>query len=351
MVEQSRAVHAQRAATIRDVAKRAGVSVGTVSNLLSGRKHVVTETRRRIEAAIRDLGYVPNSGARVMQGARSHSVALLVPDSTNPFFADVVRGIEDVAFDEQHVVIVCNTEGDPAREAHYARALAEMRVRGVIAVASATGDAVLSRLSEAGAEVVRLGRADQSQIPSVGVDDETGGWLAGSHLVSLGHTRLCFIGGPGAEPQIEGRLAGFRRAIAGHVGVSLERADVPGSSTSARLEGARQIIARLALPAGVFCANDQIAAAVESVAIQAGLSIPEDLAVVGYDDTEVAKVAAIPLTTIRQPSFEIGREAGRLAMGGRRQGGFHIQFTPELVQRESTVGSARIVPESGDPVS
>ncbi|MBO9627075.1 MAG: LacI family DNA-binding transcriptional regulator, partial [Microbacterium sp.] len=135
-----------RRATIREVARLAEVSLGTISNYLNNNKPIAPETRDRIESAIDQLGFIPNAGVRVMRGGRSHAIAFLIPDSGNPFLVEVARGIEDVAIGARHVVVTCNTDGDREREDHYARVLSEMRVVGAVAMAMSAGETALRRL-------------------------------------------------------------------------------------------------------------------------------------------------------------------------------------------------------------
>lgn len=327
----------RRFVTVRDVAKRAGVSIGTVSNYLSGTKAVSAATRERLDAVTQELGFVQNTAARVMRGGRSDTVALLVHDSSNPFFVDVARGIEDVAFESQHVVVVCNTDGDPEREEFYGRVLGEMRVRGVVAVASTSDAAVLQTLQSAGVGVVRLGEPGGDLLSSVDVDDERGGWLAGRHLVERGLSRVALVGGSGAEPQIERRFQGLRRAFdeAGVSTTDTERYLLADHGAQSCLRLAEEVVTRG--HQAVFCATDQIAIAVETAALRTGLSVPGHLAIVGYDDTEAAQVAMVPITTIRQPRYEMGRTAAemvfRRAAGGEVE---HVRYEPELIARAST---------------
>lgn len=336
--------------TIRDVARYAQVSVGTVSNYLNNRKPIGESTRARIEDAISRLDFVPNSAVRIVLGGRAPVIAFLIPDGANPFFTEVARGIEDIAVTRGQVVVSCNTEGDPAREQHYARALSEMRVHAAVAVASSTSSETLSVLRGTGARVVTLGDVhDSADISSVTLDDERGGYLAMEHLLSLGHRSVAFFGGSGGAPQIADRVAGCFRALhdAGVARSALRRFDSPSSRPSDRLAVAEQILNAAPTIRGVVCANDLLALAVETVALRRGLSVPVDIAIVGFDDIEGALNAPVPLTTIHQPQYELGKTAALLTSTDRAIE--HIVFDPRLVIRASTrLIEATASPGKGD---
>ena len=330
-------------ATVREVARLAGVSVGTVSNFLNKTKSIASETEGRIEAAIEQLGYIPNAGVRVMLGGRSHALAFLIPDSGNPFLAEVARGIEDVAISAGLVVVVCNTDGSTQREAHYARVLSEMRVAGAIAMAVSAGENALRRLESSGARVVVLGEQVGSGFAAIDLENAYGGYIAMRHLLDLGHTNVLFIGGPGAGPQLDDRYRGARRACTER-GLSAEmpiQINADGNTTQARSTVAAEALRRYPEMTAALCANDLIALALRSVAVDAGLRIPEDLAIVGYDDIEQADSSPVPLTTVRLPQYELGVAAAKLVVALADDSGSPPappRFTPELVVRASTQG-------------
>ncbi|GAB3598507.1 LacI family DNA-binding transcriptional regulator [Microbacterium tumbae] len=326
-----------RRSTVREVADHAHVSVGTISNYLNDRKPIAEPTRARIEAAIAELNFVPNTAVRVMRGARSRVIALLVPDSGNPYFAEMLRGIEDVAVRHGHVVVTCNTDGDPDREEHYAQALAELRVRATIVVPSATSEAQLAFLQDWGSKIVGLGLGDAATGHSaVVVDDHEGGRLAMSHLLDRGHRDIAYFGGPAADPQIEGRLAGCLDAMSSF-GLDLgglRRFDAASNLPADRSAAARTILGAHSRPTAVVCANDVLALALQFEALRAGLRVPADVAMVGYDDIEGASTAPVQLTTVRQPGYELGMRAAELAMEPVNSVEI-VRYTPELVVRES----------------
>lgn len=331
-----------RRATIREVARLAEVSLGTISNYLNDNKPIAPETRDRIEAAIDQLGFIPNAGVRVMRGGRSHAIAFLIPDSGNPFLVEVSRGIEDVAIGARHVVVTCNTDGDPEREDHYARVLSEMRVVGAVVMAMSAGESALRRLEASGAPVVVLGGGSHGfGFPGIDVENTHGGYLAMKHLLSLGHRDIVFVGGPGAEPQIDDRHLGCLRAF-DEFGIDrarLRRINAEGNTTLARREVAERIVDDMPEVTAGFCANDLIALTVQSVLLQRGIAVPEQFSLVGYDDIGGAELAPVPLTTIRQPQYELGRAAAELVLAlaaGDSAAARTRSFEPELVIRSST---------------
>lgn len=331
-----------RRATIREVARLAEVSLGTVSNYLNDNKPIAPETRERIESAIEQLGFIPNAGVRVMRGGRSHAIAFLIPDSGNPFLVEVSRGIEDVAIGARHVVVTCNTDGDPDREEHYARVLSEMRVVGAVVMAMSAGETALRRLEASGAPVVLLGGGSHGfGFPGIDVENTHGGYLAMRHLLSLGHRDIVFVGGPGAEPQIDDRYLGCLRAY-DEYGIDrarLRRVTAEGNSTTARREVAERIADGVSEVTAAFCANDLIALTLQSVLLQRGISVPGRFSVIGYDDIDGAAMAPVPLTTVHQPQYELGRAAAELVLAlaaGESAAGRTRSFEPELVVRSST---------------
>jgi LacI family transcriptional regulator len=332
--------------SIKDVAARAGVSLGTVSNVLNRPAAVRAATRARVEAAIAELGFVPNASARQLAAGRSLTIAYLVHDATNPFFTDVARGIEEVAKAEGLALFICNSDQDVDREDQYLEQLTELRARGVLITAMDYANPRLQRLREAGVPVVLVDRApdDSGEWCTVGVDDVAGGGLAISHLVEAGHTRLAFVGGPADIPQVRDRQVGAARATAA---AGLPEDALTWIRTTAltiaegRRAGERLLgLPRRTRPTGIFCANDLLALGLLQHLTQHGVSVPHDVAIVGYDDIEFAAAAAVPLTSVSQPRHLLGQTAARLladeADPSTTHEHQHVVFPPELIARAST---------------
>jgi LacI family transcriptional regulator len=328
---------------MKDVAAVAGVSIGTVSNVLN-RPHLVSEaTRLRVQAAILELGFVRNETARQLRAGSSRTIAYVVLDAANPFFNDVARGVEEVARDEGMVVYLCNSNQDGLREREYLERLREQRVQGVlITPIDPNGERLAEMAGNGGVPVVLVDcHAQDDTRCSVAVDDVLGGQLAIEHLVETGHERIAFIGGPMTVQQVRDRYQGARDALA-----KAGAADLLVFDTEALVvaEGRRAGERLLAMPperrpTAAFCANDLLALGLLQAMTRFGLSVPGDLAVVGYDDIEFAEAAAVPLTSVRQPRELLGRTAARLLLE-EASGEFHthqqVRFRPELVVRAST---------------
>lgn len=334
-----------RSPTIKDVAARAGVSLGTVSNFINGTKTVAAGTARRIEAAIDELEFVPNRAVRSLRGERTDVIGFVVPDATNPFFTELARHVEDVASSHGCVVVFCDTAGDDDREQMYLRRLAEMRVRGVVLTSVDHRTANLASLHAVKAPIVLLGDDKPGlNMSSLSFDYRRGGLLAMSHLLSSGRRDIVFAGGPGGGRLVEARYLGAQDAMRDHAdgaAVGLRRFDATGRSVRERAALADRILNADGRPDGIICGNDMIALAILNALLRAGVRVPADIAIVGHDDIEAAQQAVIPLTTVRQPIRELGRLAAELLIKASQDPGepTHVMFDPELVVRETTVAS------------
>jgi LacI family transcriptional regulator len=332
---------------IRDVAAAAGVSVGTVSNVLNRPDLVAPETTVRVQEVIRQLGFVRNESARQLRVGRSRTLGLVVLDITNPFFTDVARGVEDAASDAGLAVILCNTDDRREKEDRYLQLLAEQRVQGILIVPVDDEARRVRHLRRQGIPVVLLDhRSAVRNQCSVSVDDLAGGRLAASHLLEQGHTRIAFVCDHLGLAQVADRHTGAQKAIADS-GVRGELMLIEGASLN--VAGGRYAGTRLAemsprrRPTAVICVNDLLAIGLQQECIARHLSIPHDIAIVGYDDIDFAASAAVPLTSLRQPRHELGYMAAQLLleessdMAAHRHR--HVVFAPELVVRESTVAT------------
>lgn len=332
--------------TIRDVAARAGVSVGTVSNVLNARANVAAGAVARVRAAISELGYVRNDAARQLRAGRSRGIGLIVLDVGNPFFAAVARGAESRAAEDGLVVLLGSSEQAPGREESYLDLFREQRVNGVLVSPASEDLSALERLAASGIPVALVDReAPGSGLASVAVDDEEGGHLAAAHLLSLGRRKLAYVGGPLATRQVADRLAGARRAVAEVPGAGLEVIECAGMTVLHGRAAGEQLRDRPARerPDAVFAANDLLAVGVlQALSMLADVRVPEDIALVGYDDIDFAAAAVVPLTSVRQPAELIGWTAVDLvlreAAGTLEPADATVRFRPELVVRASTTG-------------
>ncbi|WP_412162755.1 LacI family DNA-binding transcriptional regulator [Curtobacterium flaccumfaciens] len=335
------------AVSVREVAALAGVSLGTVSNVLNRPDKVAPGTVERVQSAIATLGFVRNDSARQLRAGRSSTVGLIVLDGGNPFFTDVARGAEDAAMDNGLAVLIGNSDESTDRERTYVDLFEERRVAGLLISPAGDDLSRLARLRDQGTAVVLVDRrADDEHFASVSVDDIAGGRIAVEHLAAIGRTHIAFVGGPFGIRQVTDRHTGAL-AAAQAAGIRLEA--LPTTSLSV-LEGRRigeAIQARPAAerPDAVFAANDLLAVGLEQAFIMRGtIAVPEQIAIVGYDDIAFAESAVVPLTSVRQPAQDLGRRAIELLTKQVEQGQDidleHVEFTPELVVRQSSVADA-----------
>lgn len=328
--------------TIRNVAAHAGVSIGTISNYLNGTKTVSPATGARIDAAIESTGFVFNRAVRTLRGNRTRTLGLLVPDAGNPHFTEIARGVEDVARSRGYVLVYCDTAGESDREAAYLLNLAEMRAGGVILSSTQVQLPDLSSLQRLGTPIVILGDENTPRITSTVVTDaRRSGDLAMGHLLSLGHRDVLFAGGPGGNEVLDARFAGAHDALerAGLPHSVLRRVDAVGRTVIERSALGELVIAMSPRPTAVLAGNDLVAIAMMNRLIRAGWRMPGDLSIVGFDDINDAQLAAVPLTTVRQPAYAIGQAAARLLFHQIDEPGDQPRstaFAAELVVREST---------------
>lgn len=329
-------------ASIRDVAAAAGVSLGTVSNVLNGRGRVAPATAARVRAAIDQIGFVRNDAARQLRSGSSRTVGLIVLEAGNPFFADVARGAEQRAREAGMFVLLANSDDSVERELGATALFEEQRVAGVIVSPAGADLAHLLRLVERGTQVVLLERATDTDLPSVTVDNIAGGRIAAEHLLSLGHRRITFVGGPTSLLQVSDRQAGAREAVAvadGHG--QLEVCTTTALTVEEGRHAAAVVLASAPSrrPTAVLAANDLLAIGLLQGFLAAGTRVPDDIAIVGYDDIDFAASTEVPLTSVRQPSRLIGATAVDLLLQRLDDPLMAIarrRFQPELVVRAST---------------
>ena len=332
--------------SIKQVAAAAGVSVGTVSNVLNKPDLVAESTRLRVHAVIAELGFVRNESARQLRAGSSRAVGLLVIDAANPFFADVARGVEDTVQEGGGVVLLGNSAGDGERERRYLELFEEQRVRGVLIAPTGTDAPSVQSLTRRGIPVVLVDRfREDGAFSSVSVDDVAGGRLAVEHLVERGHRRIAFVGGPSSLRQVSDRREGAEQVIGRTKRSSLHVVPTDAMTTTAGREAADELLSLDARkrPTAVFAANDLLAIGLLAGLLGHGVRVPEDVALVGYDDIEFAAAAAVPLSSVRQPRVELGRRAAELLFEqlkardeGRPVHVEQVRFDCELVVRRSS---------------
>jgi LacI family transcriptional regulator len=331
--------------SIKDVARQADVSLGTVSNVINRPHSVGAGTRARVLAAIDDLGYVRSESARQLRAGQSRVIGLLVLDMGNPFFVEVARGAEHAARAAGLRVMVCNSGQDPGEEAEYLSLFAEQRVRGVLITPADTSGRSLAPLLRQRTPFVLVDRlVPAGEGCSVSVDDVAGGAMAARHLLDAGHKEIVFINGPLQLAQCHDRYEGVCNVVAeaGLPASTVRTLHVDRLDVAAGRDAAARLLGFPDRPTAVFCANDLIALGVLQTLYAAGIRVPDQMAIVGYDDIQFASAAAVPLTSVRQPAYQIGTTAAELLInetGGLVEAHEHkrVVFQPELVVRRSSL--------------
>ena len=339
--------------SMKDVAALAGVSLGTVSNVLNSPDIVAEPTRRRVELAIAKLGWIPNEPARQLRAGRSRSIGMIVMDIANPFYTDLVIGAENCVQERGYSVQVGNSAQEADRENAQLLVLMQQRVRGVLLAPIWGIDERVRQLKLRGIPVVLLDRAgNQSDFCSVSTDDVEGGRLAVQHLLDQGHTIIAVVGGPGNLQQVRDRRLGAELASSRFDGSTrLLTISTPHLDVESGVRTAEEIVLMPSneRPTAVFAANDLLAIGLLQGFVTAGLRVPNDMAIVGYDDIAFAAAAAVPLSSVRQPRLAIGYRAAELlfdeieALDGEESHDHQqVRFTPELVVRRSSAKSRNL---------
>jgi LacI family transcriptional regulator len=330
--------------TIREVAERASVSLGTVSNVLNKPELVAEDTRERVLAAIQELGFVRNHAARQLRGVRSAAIALIVLDFDNPFFTEVARGVEHAAAQAGHLVILASSGTAASREDQALRLLEEQRVAGILmSPASSTQSPRLREIRRRGTPIVLLDRHRKRRDQcSVAVDDTSGGRQVGKHLVALGHQRIGLINGLRTLKPCAERRDGLFEILA-ESGIEVaprHELEMDAMTIEAGEAAMTELLGRRNPPSAVFCGNDLMAIGAERAALARGLAIPGDVAIVGYDDIRFAATSLVPLTSVRNPAYDLGYQAATLLIEEATDSPNHehrnVLLKPELIARVST---------------
>lgn len=331
-------------ATIKDVAKKAGVSVSTVSHVVNRSRPVAAETARRVEQAVIALGYRPSGVARALKGERTRTIGMLVTSSTNPFFAEVIRGVEERCFDLGYSLILCNTGDVEHRLSSYVSTLLSKRIDGLVVMTTNVSRDFLAKLDiRRNLPVVAIDTSHVDGVSLVNDDSVAGGRLAGDFLLGRGFRRIAILAGPEGHPRSAERLAGFQQAVeacAGRPRPSLTVVKAEELTLSGGYLAMRTLLSgRLANEhcQAIFCINDLLATGALCALAESGLSVPRDISVMGYDDIELAAYSVPPLTTIRQPASAIGQRAAEVVIDGLEgnREPRSERLAPALIERQS----------------
>jgi LacI family transcriptional regulator len=326
--------------SIKDVAREAGVSTATVSHVVNNTRFVSEEVRARVLGAVERCGYYPNAHARSLASGRSQTLGLVVSDISNPFFPELIKSIEAAAFERGYDLILSNTNYDPDRTSHYVRRFIERKVAGVVVMTSELDKTLLGELASRDVSVVFLDLGKPGvHMSNLSVNYETGIEEAICHLVALGHKEIAFVSGPERLRSAARRLEAFHNSMHRH----LPRARARFYRGDFKLDGGRraatEMLAASARPTAVLAANDLMALGVMAELRAAGLTIPRDVSVIGFDDIAFAASAEPPLTTVCLPRVELGRRAVEALMTNiehPESHGVQVNIPTYLITRAST---------------
>ncbi|RPJ54156.1 MAG: LacI family transcriptional regulator [Acidobacteria bacterium] len=329
-------------ATVQDVAKKAGVAPITVSRVVNNSGYVSKETRERVEAAVTELGYVPNTLARSLRSKRTHTLALVLSDITNPFFTLLARGVEDAASDAGFTVVFCNTDESEKEERRYLELLLQKKVDGILLVPARLAADSVSFIQSQGTPVVVLDRRLSEPLTDVvRCDSETGAYQLMRLLLQLGHRRIAILSGPPHVSTAIDRVAGCQRAMADFGAADLAVDVYYGSFTHASGgQMARRAVATEPRPSALFAANNFIAIGALRALHDLGVKVPEEMALVGFDDLPPSLITFPFLTVAAQPAYEMGEKGTRLLLerlsGKNGDPPREVVLPVELIVRQSS---------------
>ena len=328
-------------ATIKDVARMAGVSTTTVSHVINKTRFVAEATQKKVLAAVDELNYAPSAVARSLKCNTTRTIGMLVTKSTNPFFAEVVHGVEEYLYGEGYTLILCNTEGNLAKQRDYLRMLAEKRVDGLLVMCSDLDEQLLQLLErQKDLPMVIMDWGPESpQTDNIQDNAELGGYVATKFFIEHGHKAIGCLTGHSEKVACRERLKGFRKAMS-EAGLAVnEDWLLEGDfECESAVKAAEAFIAMKERPTAIFCFNDIMAMGLISTFQQAGIRVPDDVSIIGYDNIDLAPYFAPPLTTIHQPKRRLGKSAVEILMQRVKDKTHETQvfeMIPELVIRKS----------------
>jgi LacI family transcriptional regulator len=319
--------------TIQDVAKRAGVAPITVSRVINNTGYIRDETRQKVEAAIAELGYVPNSLARGLRVKQTKTIGLVLTDITNPFFTILARGAEDVASRAGFNVFLCNTDESEEKQMGYLKALLQRQVDGILLVPARSTMLPIEMIRSTGTAVVVIDRQiTSSQVDVLRCESVSGSQRLISHLLELGHTRIAVLTGPQGVSTAQDRVAGYEKALIDR-GIAVDKSLIMyGRFTQdSGYEMAQKAISFSPLPTALFATNNFIAVGAVRAVQESGLQIPQDISIVTFDDLPDSLVINPFFTAIGQPSYEMGYRAAELLLArlsGEEKGNYREIILP-----------------------
>lgn len=337
--------------TVRDVARRAGVSTSTVSHVLNQTRFVSDDLRERVMAAMRELDFQPNAAARMLSLKRSNTIGLIVSDIRNPFFSSITRGVEDVAQENGYTVVLCNSDENLLRETACLKALQSRQVDGVLLASAGAADDFAGRLVQAGFPIVLVDRdLPDIDAPAVLLDNEGAAYSAVQHLIERGHLRIGMLSGRHSISTTTERIAGYERALR-EAGIEPDaRLVISGESTSeGGAEATHALMEIQPRATAIFSGNNLMSIGALHAISSRGLNVPDDVALVGFDDFPFPWSDAFRphLTTVAQPTYELGRRSAETLVQMLKQPvpfpARRIVLDGKLVIRESSGEPARTI--------
>lgn len=327
--------------TIYDVAKAANVSIATVSKVINNTGNISDKTRQKVKRIMKELDYYPNMLASALMGKQTKTIGLLIPDLVNPFFSELARRIEDRGHELGYNIVICNTDYDSAKENKYLLLLKQKRVDGFILASGFEDLKKVEELIKEEIPVVIVARDfPMFSVNAVAIDDFMGGYVAANHLIELGHQNMGVVARDLWSNRE--RLRGFHYALESH-GLQINKNFDFIKDINDHIKAGRHMTEKYLTgdnrPTAIFACNDLLAAGVIQMAKEWGLQIPEDLSVIGFDNTSIATVIDPPLTTVAQPIESMGREVMDLMVSiinGEKEEKSRVTLLPSLVTRKST---------------
>jgi LacI family transcriptional regulator len=297
-------------ATIREVAELAGVSISTVSHVINETRYVSPEAQARVWDAIEKLNYHHNRLASSLRNQKTHAIGVLLPNNANPFFADILAGVETACYAFGYNFIMGNANDDPERELSYLKTLISRQVDGVLLISTGAHEAALQLLSQRMIPVVMVDRTGEIQADAIHTDNALGGWLATTHLIERGHRRIACITGPEFLTSSLERVVGYKQAMhAAHLTIRPEWVVAGDFHQESGLQAVQRLLQLEERPTAIFACNDLMALGALCGLHEAGLSVPDDVSLVGYDDIPMASYSVPRLTTVHQSGQELGNLA------------------------------------------
>lgn len=322
--------------TIREVAKRAGVSTATVSRVINNTSKVNADLKKRVEDAIMDLNYLPNDAAITLYKGRSKIIALFVPDIANPYYPELARAVEDVTNQHGYTFVLCNTDDDLQKEKTYRDALKQKSVDGIIVVSSTISEEEANRMS---IPAITLDRKITPNMGSITVNNRDGAREAVGFLMSIGCERIGHIAGPGHDNNAVNRKEGYLDEVSAEGWFTPDYVREGDYSFEGAVDITHDLLTEHTDIDGLFVGNDLMAIGALKAAHDLGIRVPDDLSIVGFDGINLGKMTTPPLTTMAQPIYEMGTCAARMLLelieSGLNNPG-HKEFSVQLTERQST---------------